>query len=63
MRPARFTAVVRDRIWEVFYASMGLAVGYAADLLNRLQYRTIRVYLSLVFVALVSLRLVLALWD
>ena len=63
MRPARFTAVVRDRIWEVFYAPIGLAVGYAADRLNRLQFLTIRVYLSLVFVALVSLLLVLALWD
>ena len=63
MRPARFTAVMRDRIWEVFYAPIGLAVGYAADRLNRLQFLTIRVYLSLVFAALVSLLLVLALWD
>jgi hydrogenase-4 component B len=62
MRPARFTAVVRDRIWDSLYAPIGLAVGYAADRMNRLQFLTIRVYLSLVFLALVGLLLVLALW-
>jgi formate hydrogenlyase subunit 3/multisubunit Na+/H+ antiporter MnhD subunit len=62
MRPARFTAIVRDRIWEGLYAPIGVLVGLAADRLNRLQFLTIRVYLSLVFAALVGLLLVLALW-
>jgi hypothetical protein len=62
MRPAHFTAVVRDRIWEGLYAPIGIAVGAVADRLNRLQFLTIRLYLSLVFLALVGLLLVLALW-
>ncbi len=62
MRPARFTAIVRDRIWDGLYAPIGIAVGVVADRLNRLQFLTIRVYLSLVFLALVSLLLVLAIW-
>ena len=60
--PARFTAVVRDRIWETFYAPIALAVEPISERLNRLQFLTIRVYLSLVFLALVSLLLVLAVW-
>ena len=39
------------------------AVGYAADKLNRLQFLTIRRYLSLVFATLVTLLLVLAIWS
>ena len=38
-------------------------VGFAADRLNHLQFLTIRRYLSLVFLALVVLLLVLALWP
>jgi hydrogenase-4 component B len=37
-------------------------VGLAADRLNRLQFLTIRRYLSLVFLALIFLLLVLAVW-
>jgi hydrogenase-4 component B len=36
---------------------------FAADRLNHLQFQTIRRYLSLVFLALVSLLLVLAVWP
>jgi hypothetical protein len=61
-RPAHFTAVVRDRVWDVIYAPIVAAVIYAAAKLNRLQFLTIRVYLSLVFLALVGLLLALALW-
>ena len=39
------------------------AVGYSADRLNRLQFLTIRRYLSLVFATLVTLLLVLAIWS
>ncbi|MDR3508220.1 MAG: hydrogenase 4 subunit B [Caulobacteraceae bacterium] len=63
IRPARFTMLVRDRIWEGLYQPLALAVGWTADRINRLQFLTIRVYLSLVFLALVSLLLGLALWD
>jgi formate hydrogenlyase subunit 3/multisubunit Na+/H+ antiporter MnhD subunit len=62
LRPARFTAVVRDRIWEILYLPIAVAVGAVADRLNRLQFLTIRVYLGLVFMALVGLLLVLAIW-
>jgi formate hydrogenlyase subunit 3/multisubunit Na+/H+ antiporter MnhD subunit len=61
-RPAQFTVVVRDRIWDVLYAPIGRVVGIIADRCNRLQFLTIRVYLSLVFLALVTLLLVLAIW-
>ena len=37
-------------------------VGFAADRLNHLQFLTIRRYLTLVFLALVLLLLVLAIW-
>ncbi|QUD89666.1 hydrogenase 4 subunit B [Phenylobacterium montanum] len=62
MRPARFIAVVRDRIWETLYAPIDLVIGRIADRLNRLQFLTIRLYLGLVFLALVGLLLVLAIW-
>ena len=51
-----------DLVWDVLYAPIAGAVGFAADRLNHLQFLTIRRYLSLVFLALVVLLLVLALW-
>jgi len=45
------------------YAPITGAVGFSADLLNRLQFLTIRQYLSLVFTTLVTLLLVLAIWS
>ena len=44
------------------YAPVAGAVGFAADRLNWLQFLTIRRYLSLVFLALIFLLLVLAVW-
>ena len=61
--PARHVAVVRDLLWDWLYAPVAGAVGYAADRLNVLQFLTIRRYLSLVFLALVTLLLVLAIWP
>jgi formate hydrogenlyase subunit 3/multisubunit Na+/H+ antiporter MnhD subunit len=61
--PARHVAVVRDLAWEWLYAPVAAAVGSAAEKLNVLQFLTIRRYLSLVFLALVTLLLVLALWP
>jgi hypothetical protein len=62
-RPARFQAIVHDPIWESLYAPIAGAVAFAAERLNKLQFLTIRVYLSLVFMALVGLLLALALWT
>jgi NADH:ubiquinone oxidoreductase subunit 5 (subunit L)/multisubunit Na+/H+ antiporter MnhA subunit len=59
---ARFRVEMRDLIWETGYAPIAGIVGYAADRLNRMQFLTIRRYLSLVFLALVGLLLVLAIW-
>jgi formate hydrogenlyase subunit 3/multisubunit Na+/H+ antiporter MnhD subunit len=61
--PARHVAVVRDLVWEWLYAPVAGAVGFAAERLNVLQFLTIRRYLSLVFLALVTLLLVLAIWP
>jgi hydrogenase-4 component B len=62
-RPARLQVEIRDLIWEFLYAPITGAVREAADRLNYLQFLTIRRYLSLVFLALVSLLLVLAIWS
>jgi formate hydrogenlyase subunit 3/multisubunit Na+/H+ antiporter MnhD subunit len=59
--PARLSAELRDLAWEALYAPIATAVGFVADRLNRLQFLTIRQFLSLVFGALVLLLLVLAL--
>ena len=63
IRPARLTVEVHDLIWEGLYAPLARAVGFTADLLNRLQFLTIRRYLSLVFLSLVTLLLALTLWS
>jgi len=63
MRPARLVVELRDLIWDAFYAPVASGVTFAAERLNRLQFLTIRQYLSLVFSALVLLLLVLATWT
>jgi len=63
MRPARFEAAIHDPIWDTLYAPAIGLVAHVADKLNRLQFLSIRRYLSLVFAALVLLLLVLALWP
>ena len=63
MRPARLTVEMRDLIWDTIYAPIATGIGFAADRLNRLQFLTIRQFLSLVFGALVFLLLVLAIWS
>ena len=62
-RPARMHVEIKDLVWDILYAPLAKAVNLAADRLNRLQFLTIRRYLSLVFLALVTLLLVLALWP
>ena len=63
LRPARLTAELRDLVWDWLYAPVAGGVSFAADRLNRLQFLTIRQFLSLVFAALVILLLVLAIWP
>ncbi|HUZ73880.1 MAG TPA: hydrogenase 4 subunit B [Stellaceae bacterium] len=60
--PATIHVELRDLVWESIYAPIGRAVLTAADRLNRMQFLTIRRYLSLVFAALVVLLTVLAIW-
>jgi hydrogenase-4 component B len=63
MRPARLTVEISDPIWDAIYAPLAAGIGFTADRLNRLQFLTIRQFLSLVFGALVILLLVLAVWS
>jgi hypothetical protein len=62
-RPARFRVELHDLVWETMYAPIAGAVSRSSERLNRLQFLTIRQYLSLVFVTLVTLLLVLATWS
>jgi hydrogenase-4 component B len=61
-RPARIDITWRDLIWETIYAPISGWIGFAAEKMNRLQFLTIRRYLSLVFGALVALLLAVAIW-
>lgn len=63
LRSARFSVETHDLIWEGLYLPIVGAVGFTAERLNHLQFLTIRRYLSLVFLALVFLLVVLALWS
>ena len=63
IRAARLTVRLIDPIWDSLYAPLAAGIGVAADRLNRLQFLTIRQFLSLVFGALVILLLVLAIWS
>jgi hydrogenase-4 component B len=60
--PAILHVELHDLIWDWLYAPLAYAVSAAAEQLNHLQFLTIRRYLSLVFLALVSLLVVLAVW-
>jgi hydrogenase-4 component B len=62
LRPARLQVHLKDLVWDGLYLPVAGAVGSAADRLNHLQFLTIRSYLSLVFLALIFLLLVLAIW-
>jgi hydrogenase-4 component B len=58
---AHFRVVVRDLIWDVLYRPIASYVDFVAERANRAQFLTIRQYLGLVFIALVSLLSLLAL--
>ncbi|WJI42001.1 MULTISPECIES: hydrogenase 4 subunit B [Mesorhizobium] len=61
--PARLHVEMHDVIWETLYQPIARAVDFATDRLNHLQFLTIRRYLTLVFLFLIVLLLVLALWP
>jgi formate hydrogenlyase subunit 3/multisubunit Na+/H+ antiporter MnhD subunit len=63
LRPARLHVHLRDRVWDAFYAPVARIVGVTATGLNRVQFLTLRGYLTLVFGALVALLAVLAIWQ
>jgi hydrogenase-4 component B len=61
-QPARLEVRLRDLAWDMIYAPIERTVALAGERFNALQFLTIRSYLSLVFAALISLLLVVALW-
>ncbi len=62
-RPARLEVTLRDRIWDKLYAPLVRGVSEVSLRLNKLQFLSIRQYLSVVFGALVTLLIVLAAWP
>jgi hydrogenase-4 component B len=62
-RPARHSLVVPDRIWDGLYVMTTRAILAVATQANRLQFLTIRRYLSLVMGSLVALLAALTLWG
>ena len=63
VQAARFKVRMRDLVWETLYQPIAGIVNRTADLFNRYQFLTIRQYLGLVFLLLVLLLLVLAIWP
>jgi formate hydrogenlyase subunit 3/multisubunit Na+/H+ antiporter MnhD subunit len=61
--PARIEKHIADPIWDTLYAPIAGAIGWTSQVLNHLQFLTIRRYLGFVFAALVILLLALALWQ
>ncbi len=61
--PARLHVEMHDPVWETFYQPIAGALDFASKRLNHLQFLTIRRYLTLAFLYLVTLLLVLALWP
>ena len=62
-RAARLHVRLRDVPWDALYVPTARLVSYAAGRLNQLQFLTIRGYLTLVFGALVTLLIVLGIWQ
>jgi hypothetical protein len=62
-RPARFGIEIHDRVWDGVYTPILRGVNFCADQFDKMHFLTIQGYLGLVFVALVSLLLVIAIWP
>ncbi len=63
VRAARLHVRLHDVLWETFYVPTAKLVAFTAERLNKVQFLTIRAYLTLVFAALVVLLMVLAVWQ
>ena len=61
--PARIDVAIADPIWQVFYLPVARFIDNLAGRLNAFQLLTIRQYLGLVFLALIALLLVVAIWP
>ncbi len=62
MRAARYHVKVFDPAWRLVYGPIARSINLASLRFNRLQFLTIRRYLTLVFCALIILLLVVAVW-
>src|SRR5262249_2713987 len=62
MRAGRFRVRMSDPAWRFAYGPLARGVATMTTRLNRLQFLTIRRYLTLVFCALIALLLVVAAW-
>jgi len=60
---ARFHVSLHDVPWDMLYLPTAKWVMFAAQRLNKVQFLTIRGYLTLVFGALVVLLMILAIWH
>ena len=60
--PARHSVLVGDPMWDGIYLRIATAVTIVTTKMNRLQFLTIRRYLTLVFLSLIALLLGLMLW-
>jgi hydrogenase-4 component B len=63
MRPARLVVTQHDLAWDGIYSPLTRSVQFVAGQVNRMQFLTIRQYLSVVFLALILLLTVLAIWG
>ena len=59
---ARLRVELRDTVWDALYAPIIRLVAATAERLNRMQFLTIRNYLTLVFAALVALLIIVGTW-
>ena len=62
-RAARLHVELRDVLWDALYEPTARLVRFIAERLNKVQFLTIRAYLTLVFGALVVLLMILAIWN
>jgi len=59
---ARLQVELRDTVWDTLYAPLIRLIAATAERLNRMQFLTIRNYLTLVFAALVALLIIVGTW-
>jgi len=59
---ARLRVELRDTVWDALYTPIIRLIGATAERLNRMQFLTIRNYLTLVFTALIALLIIVGTW-